>query len=120
MNPIRPGMRIPWWENLLEIWGITEAYVTAVVNDLYPTDGDVANDTDLQAWMKAAGATDQGNIQGIPLTVETQDELTEVLTSMLYRITVHGAGSINPAVNPALSFVSNFPPCLQQALRFPI
>jgi hypothetical protein len=115
VNPNTPWDAYPMVGNLLEIWGITEAYVTAVVNDLYPTDGDVANDTDLQAWMKAAGAADQGNVQGVPPTVQTQDELTEVLTSVLYRITVHGAGSINPAVNPALSFVSNFPPCLQQA-----
>ena len=42
-------------------------------------------------------------------------ELSEVLTSILYRVTVHGAGSLTPSVNPALSFVSNFPPCLQSA-----
>ena len=38
-----------------------------------------------------------------------------MLTSLLYRVTVHGAGSLNPAVNPTLAFVSNFPPCLQSA-----
>jgi hypothetical protein len=101
--------------NLLEIWGITGNYVTAVVNDLYAGDGDVANDKGLQAWMTAAGAADQGNVQGLPPAIQTRAELAEVLTSILYRVTVHGAGSINPAVNPALSFVANFPPCLQRA-----
>jgi hypothetical protein len=43
--------------------------------------------------------------------MKTRDELARVLTSILYRVTVHGAGSLNPA----LSFVSNFPPCLQRA-----
>ena len=28
---------------------------------------------------------------------------------------MHGAGSLTPSVNPALSFISNFPPCLQSA-----
>ena len=42
-------------------------------------------------------------------------ELAGVLTSILYRVTVHGAGSLNPSVNPTLTFVSNFPPCLQSA-----
>jgi hypothetical protein len=101
--------------DLLQIWGITEDYVTAVVNDLYTQDVDVKNDKQLQAWMVAAGATDQGNVQGLPSPVLTQAALAEVLTSILYRVTVHGAGSITPVVHPVLSFVSNFPPCLQIA-----
>ena len=31
----------------------------------------------------------------------------------MYRVTAHGAGSLNPSVDPVLSFVANFPPCLQ-------
>ena len=114
-------VRTPWDAypvvgNLLEIWGITEDYVSAVVNDLYPGgDGDVENDTGVQKWMKAAGAADHGNVRGLPPVIQTRAQLTEVLTSILYRVTVHGAGSINPAVNPVLSFVANFPPCLQRA-----
>jgi hypothetical protein len=113
-------VRTPWDAypvvgNLLEIWGITEDYVSAVVNDLYGGDGDVENDTGLQKWMKAAGARDDGNVRGLPPGIQTRAQLTEVLTSILYRVTVHGAGSLNPAVNPVLSFVANFPPCLQKA-----
>lgn len=98
---------------LLDLWEITGEYVTAVVHDIYPGNDDVAHDAHLQAWMKAAGEI--GNVRGLPSPMKTRDELARVLTSMLYRVTVHGAGSLNPAVNPALSFVSNFPPCLQLA-----
>jgi len=50
----------------------------------------------------------------LPEKISTRDELAKILTSILYRVTVHGAGSMNPAVNPVLSFVSNYPPCLQR------
>ena len=89
--------------------------MTAVVNDLYASDGDVANDKGLQAWMTAAGARIKATCKGCRRTIQTRAELAKVLTSILYRVTVHGAGSLNPAVNPALSFVANFPPCLQSA-----
>ncbi len=38
-----------------------------------------------------------------------------MLASLVHRVTVHGAGSLNPSVNPTLSFMANFPPCLQSA-----
>jgi Lipoxygenase len=98
---------------LLDIWDITGEYVTAVVEDLYASDADVANDNGLKAWMSASADPNEGNVQGLPDPIGTRAELAKVLTSILYRVTVHGAGSINPAVNPVLSFVSNFPPCLQ-------
>jgi hypothetical protein len=45
--------------------------------------------------------------------INTRGALAELLTSLLYRVTVHGAGSLTPSVNPVLAFVANFPPCLQ-------
>ncbi|HEU5372097.1 MAG TPA: lipoxygenase family protein [Gaiellaceae bacterium] len=99
---------------LLDIWEITGDYVTAVVHEIYKTNDEVANDHDLHDWMKTAGHPDHGNVRGLPETISTRDELAKILTSILYRVTVHGAGSMNPAVNPVLSFVSNYPPCLQR------
>ena len=40
--------------------------------------------------------------------------LERVLTSLLYRITVHGISRMNSTSNPALTFVANFPHCLQR------
>ena len=99
---------------LLEIWQITHEYVKAVVEVIYPTDSDVANDAELKAWMDASGDPLQGNIKGLP-DVKTRDDLTKVLTSLLYRVNAHGGGTLTPSVHPALGFVANFPPCLQSA-----
>jgi len=97
---------------LLRIWKISQAFVKPVVEKLYANDGEVANDAGLKAWMDASKDPSEGNVQGLP-DVNTRQLLSEVLTSLLYRVTVHGAGSLTPSVNPALAFVSNFPPCLQ-------
>jgi hypothetical protein len=98
---------------LLDVWTITHDYVKAVVDVIY-TDDEVKNDTALKAWMEASGDPLQGNLQGLP-DVETRDDLTKVLTSLLYRVNAHGGGTLVPAVNPVLAFVATFPPCLQSA-----
>jgi hypothetical protein len=99
---------------LVDIWNYTHEYVTAVVHDIYRSDTEVATDGRLGAWMDASSDPAQGNIRGFP-EVRTRDALVDVLTSLLHRVTVHGAGSLSPSVNPALAFVANFPPCLQSA-----
>ena len=45
--------------------------------------------------------------------MKRKQALIDVLTSLVYRITAHGAARLNAGVNPALAFVANFPPCLQ-------
>ena len=98
---------------MLDLWEITGDYVSAVVHELYETDEDVRRDGELQEWMHAAGHADHGNIRGLPNEITSRAGLAKILTSILYRVTVHGAGSLNPSVNPVLSWVSNYPPCLQ-------
>jgi hypothetical protein len=100
---------------LLDLWEITGDYVSAVVHELYTSNDEVEKDHDLHEWMKTAGHPDHGNVRGLPDKIKTRDELARILTSILYRVTVHGAGSLNPSVNPVLSFVSNYPPCLQRS-----
>ncbi len=99
---------------LLNIWDLTQAYVAAVVKPLYPTDQAVADDPGLKAWMDASRDPLRGNVRGLP-EVDTCADLIAVLTSYLYRVNAHGAASLTPSVNPVLSFVANFPPCLQGA-----
>jgi hypothetical protein len=45
----------------------------------------------------------------------SRSALERVLTSFLYRITVHGVSRLESSSNPALTFVANFPHCLQRA-----
>ncbi len=109
-----PWDRYPIVARLLEVWRATADYVGAFVDASYPTDAAVAQDAALQTWMAAAAKPDDGNIQGLPPMV-TQDALRQVLTSLLYRVTMHGCSRLPPVANPGLTFVANFPPCLQDA-----
>jgi hypothetical protein len=97
-----------------EIWKHTADFVKVVVDESYPSNTEVANDTGLQNWITASGDPSEGNVRGLP-DVKTRGKLVEVLTSLLYRVNVHGAAGMAPMVNPALAFVSNFPPCLQSS-----
>jgi hypothetical protein len=101
-------------QKLLQIWDICEAFVTDVLPNSYlATDSAVAQDAALQNWMRAAADPNQGNIRGLP-TMNSATALKRVLTSLVYRMTAHGMSRLVHSANPALSFVGNFPPCLQR------
>ena len=47
--------------------------------------------------------------------MHSRDILKRVLHSVIYRIMAHGSSRLYRVANPALSFVANFPPTLQDA-----
>jgi hypothetical protein len=47
--------------------------------------------------------------------MESKEALKRVLHSLIYRITAHGSSRLYHTFNPAVTFVGNFPPCLQDA-----
>jgi hypothetical protein len=96
---------------LIDIWKICQGFVKVVVNELYKSDSAVARDPGLKAWIDASKDPNNGNVKLPDIT--TRPLLVELLTSLLYRVTAHGAGSLTSVVNPTLAFISNFPPCLQ-------
>ena len=104
----------PVVRHLLAIYNSTNTYVTAVVNAFYGDDAAVASDTALRNWISASGDPGGGNVRGLP-EMTTRAALIKVLTSLVYRVTAHGCGRLNQTANPVLSFVANFPPCLQNA-----
>jgi hypothetical protein len=99
---------------LLIIWAAVERYVGTVIDATYPSDDAVRRDAELQTWIKASGDPMGGNIAGLPL-MDGKDALKSVLTSLIFRVTAHGAARMNQTANPVLSFVANFPPCLQDS-----
>ncbi len=109
-----PWDRYPIVGHLLEIWEATGAYVSAYIDQVYGTDQDVQGDQQLQAWIAASADADGGNVRGLP-PMESRDDLKRMLHSLIYRITAHGAGRLYRTANPALTFVANFPPCLQES-----
>ena len=64
--------------------------------------------------MTASGSVDGGNIRGLP-AMDSKVDLKRVLHSLVYRITAHGYARLWRSGEPALTFVANFPPCLQDA-----
>ena len=98
----------------LEIWDASEAYVGAVVGASYSNDKAVEKDRDLQSWLSESEERFEGNVEDLP-EVETRAALTELLTSLIYRITMHGVSRMGNTADPAMTFVPNFPPCIQNS-----
>lgn len=104
----------PAAQQLLAVWGVVETYVAACIAASYADDAAVAGDAALRTWRDAASDPDNGNVQGLPALV-SRSELTAMLTSVVYRVTMHGISRLNATINPYMTFVANFPPCLQDA-----
>lgn len=102
----------PVARKLLQIWHICERFVSAFVSHTYRDDHAVAVDKVLQDWMTHAADPRYGNIRGLPV-LDNVPALRRVLTSLVYRVTAHGLSRFITSSNPALTFVANFPPCLQ-------
>jgi len=127
MEDAFPGMlksmswnKYPVARYLLDMFDISNRYATAVVNAIYPGtpilgDLKVSTDAPLQQWMAASQDPTQGNIAGLSLPLDSRAKLITVLTSLIYRITAHGIGRINPVANPVLTYVANFPPCMEDS-----
>ena len=96
----------------LKIWDATESYVNTFVEVTYSDNKAVVDDKMLQKWIQAS--KDKGNIRGLP-TMNSKEALKQVLTSLIYRITIHGACRLHSDSMPALTFVANFPSCLQSS-----
>ena len=99
----------------LAVWKATETYVSTFVDATYPPSHPPSADAALQSWIQKAANRDAGNVQGLPHTINTNEVLKQVLTSLLYRITIHGSSRLLSSANPGLTFVANYPPCLQNA-----
>jgi hypothetical protein len=111
-----PWDQYPVVQRQLTVWDLVAAYVKTFVRTTYRSDAAVAGDQSLQAWIATASSpnpTTGGNVRGLPRT-NSRAALARVLTSLLFRITIHGISRLNSTSNPALTFVPNFPHCLQR------
>ena len=99
---------------MLSVWDAAEEFVSMYVNHIF-TDAGIARDKELQKWINASRSREEGNIKGLG-EVSNKSELTRLLTSIIYRATMHGASRLRTSDTPAFSFVANFPPCLQSTV----
>ncbi|MEO0564608.1 MAG: lipoxygenase family protein, partial [Chloroflexota bacterium] len=105
--------RYPIVKDYLAVWQIASNYVSAFVDETYSDDAAIANDQPLQDWIAASGDPQSGNVKGLP-TMANKQALKEVLTSLIYRITIHGAARVNKTLQPVNTFVANYPSTLQR------
>ncbi len=103
----------PIVQHYLTVWNAVSDYVTRCVNALYTSDSSVQSDESLQKWITASQSADDGNITSLP-NVQDKQSLIKFLSSLVYRITMHGCSRLNSTANPALTFVGNYPHCLQR------
>lgn len=97
---------------MLQLWQATGDYVSAFVNHTWANDAAVVADKQLQAWLAASTNPEEGNVAGLP-ALDSRANLIRTLQSLVFRLTAHGSARLNHSANPVLSFVANFPPCLQ-------
>jgi hypothetical protein len=109
-----PWDQFPMARDLLQIWDATGRYVDTYVDTAYASDADVARDEEVQRWIAASGPDGDGNLRGLP-EMDSKHALRRVLHSLVYRIMAHGGSRLYRSANPALTFVANFPPVLQDA-----
>ncbi|BDD06760.1 lipoxygenase family protein [Aureibacter tunicatorum] len=109
-----PWDKYPIIAYALDVWRIVSEYANQFVDNTYSNDQDIINDQELQNWIKSCGDKKEGNMQGLP-SMNSKANLKSVLTSFLYRISIHGISRMENTANPALTFVGNFPPCLQKS-----
>jgi hypothetical protein len=113
-----PWDMYPVARHLILVWDICARFVTSYVEWAYRTDAAVNEDGALHNWMSAAADPNQGNIRGMPPTdnygATAKLFLIGLLTSLIYRMTIHGVSRLVHTANPELSWVANFPPCLQR------
>jgi hypothetical protein len=76
----------------------------------------VQRDREVQTWIAQSGKEDDGNVRGLP-AMDSKDALKRVLQSVIYRVTAHGGSRLygSGSGSPAVNFVGNFPPTLQDA-----
>lgn len=104
---------------LLSVFKAAGDYVTAFVMNTWTSDAAVVADKALQAWAAATIDPRDGNVAGFP-SLNSRAALISALKSWVYRLSVHGVSRLNYIANPVLSFVPNFPPCLQSATIPPV
>ena len=109
-----PWDRYPIVGRLLEIWGASSDYAAAFVNATYADDQAVASDSALQAWAADCSSSSEGNVRGLPPLHDQGRPRVRAHQPGLPRHRARCA-RLNATPNPGLTFIANFPPCLQDA-----
>ncbi|XP_073349147.1 polyunsaturated fatty acid lipoxygenase ALOX15B-like isoform X1 [Pagrus major] len=103
-------------DDALRLWRIINSFVKAVVAYYYPSDSEVAADSELQEWINEIfyyGFLGNGD-SGIPSSFQTVEELIKFVTMVIFTSSVQHA-VIGNAQFDFLAWIPNGPMMLNQA-----
>ena len=109
---VQPWDRYPIVAHYLECYAEVETYVGKVVDSFGLSDAAVANDEQIKSWLNEAERPHAGNLRGIG-AVSSVASLKALLTSLVYRTSMHGCSRLRKSLSPVLSYMPNYPVCLQ-------
>ena len=98
----------PFRDDGMKLWDCTRQYVSDYLSLYYGSEADLANDTELQAWAAELASQDGGRVAGMPGKIETLEQLTDVITVVIYTCApLHSA--LNFAQYEYIGYIPNMP-----------
>lgn len=101
----------PFRDDTLLLWKAIKDFVRGYVASYYFSDAAVSSDPELAAWVHELGSPQFGNLPGFPATLNTRDDLVEVVAQMIYT-----AGPLHASVNYGQYPFAGFAPSVAAAI----
>lgn len=101
----------PFRDDTLLLWKAIKDFVAGYVAIYYTNDHAVSTDRELKAWVDELGSAQYGNLPGFPETLNTRDQLVEVVAQMIYT-----AGPLHASVNYGQYPFAGFAPSVAAAI----
>jgi len=101
----------PFRDDTLLLWQAIKDFVAAYVAIYYTSDHAVSADRELKAWVDELVSTQHGNLPGFPATLDTREQLVEVVAQMIYT-----AGPLHASVNYGQYPFAGFAPSVAAAI----
>lgn len=101
----------PFRDDTLLLWKAIKDFVAGYVASYYLDDACVSSDGELMAWVRELGCPQHGNLPGFPATLNTREQLVEVVAQMIYT-----AGPLHASVNYGQYPFAGFAPSVAAAI----
>lgn len=96
----------PYRDDALRVWAPLRQFVQRYIHLYYGSDQDVCQDWELQGFIQTFGDPQQGNIRGVPASIETREQLGEVIATLIFTATAQHS-ALNYAQFPFMGYVPN-------------
>ena len=98
----------PYRDDSLPVWEAIERFVKDFLAVFYPTDAEVQQDTELQAFASEMTRADAGGLPGAPSSFSTVAELAHFLTQTIFTASAQHA-AVNNGQYDYIGYIPNFP-----------